>query len=52
MMKIEDIQCSKCGCRGIHACIGYRSQPMTEDKKLELIEAIKKVWKLRDEDNK
>lgn len=26
------IICSKCGCSGIHACIGYKLEPWTEAK--------------------
>lgn len=51
-MEVEHIQCSKCGCRGIHACIGYKMPPMTPEKKAELMEAIMNVKSLRDKATK
>ena len=46
-MNINSIKCSACGCSGIHACMGAKSKPWTDEKNKELIEAMKRVKELR-----
>jgi hypothetical protein len=36
-------KCSRCGCRGIHACIGHEPKPWTDEEKQRLAEALEKM---------
>ena len=29
-MELEKVECSKCGIKGVHACLGVSNQPMSE----------------------
>lgn len=41
------VECPKCGCTGIHACIGKRLQPPTEKEIASLNAALDKIFPSR-----
>ncbi len=40
---ITPLTCSRCGGSGLHACPGRPIEPMSEEKRKELIEVLKRV---------
>ncbi len=41
---LSTLECSKCGCKGLHACIGKRLEPMTPEREAEFRAALQKVF--------
>lgn len=37
------LKCSKCGCDGIHACIGQKQKPMSKEERKQAYEKLKLV---------
>lgn len=40
---MTNLKCSKCGCDGIHACIGQKQKPMTKEERKQACENLKLV---------
>lgn len=42
--KMMNYECSKCGCTGLHACIGRRLPPPTPEDEARLTAALEKIF--------
>lgn len=42
--KLMNYECSKCGCTGLHACIGRRLPPPTPEDEARLTAAMEKIF--------
>lgn len=42
--KLLSSECSKCGCTGLHACIGYRPEPRTPEEEARFTEALHRAF--------
>ena len=42
--KMLDHECPRCGCTGLHACIGYRPAAPTPEDEARLTAAMQKIF--------
>lgn len=45
ILNIEFIECPICGCKGIHACIGYKPVPLTPEELKEFDKTLQEIVK-------
>jgi len=39
--KLMESECSICGCRGLHACLGYKPRPWTPEERARFEQSMK-----------
>ena len=45
LSKMLDGECSRCGCTGLHACIGHRPAPITPEEQARLEATLDKIFR-------
>jgi len=43
--KMLDSECPRCGCTGLHACIGYRPPPITPEEEARLNATLDRIFR-------
>lgn len=47
---LADYECPRCGCSGVHACIGKRLPPPTPEEEAAMTKALEQIFKQVAED--
>lgn len=42
---LADYECPRCGCSGVHACIGKRLPPPTPEEEAAMTKALEEIFK-------